>query len=239
MKKLLLLPILCCLLGCGGAKKEVRVALITLPHGYDQAFLPFLDSLEGIAWQEYPNPAAQELFRPENADKYDVLLFYDMCPDIPDDRKADLVNLVKGGKPVFILHHGMGTYNDWPEFSKIAGTTYIWSGPKTIDGKAFGYSSYREEVPMEITVADRSHYITEGLEGEFTITDEVYGNMWQSPDIHALWTTDNPESSPILLYTHRYGQGKVVGLVIGHGPGSFDNPNYKTAFNRALLWLAE
>lgn len=240
VKKLILLVLAAGALMAVACGKPVRVAVLTGPHGYEkESFVPFMNGLEGVTWKEYKNPEAQDLFKPENAGEYDVLMFYDMCPKISGERKADLVKLVRDGKPVFVLHHGLGTYNDWPEFYKIAGCIYIWSKPKRIDGKEYGYSSYREGVTIDITVADKEHFITKGNDERFSITDEVYGKMWQSPDIRPLWVTNHGESSRVLLYTHQYGKGRVAGMVPGHGKGSFGEKNYKNAFNRALLWLAQ
>lgn len=237
MKRIAILFLLLCLTQFGYAKDLVRVALVTGPHGYEkESFIPMMNSLKGISWKEYVNPEAQELFTPERSEEYDVLVFYDMCPDISDERKQQLMDLVSGGKPVLVLHHGMGTYNNWPEFACIAGSKYLLS-PQTIEGKEYGYSSYREGVDIPLKVK-KNHYITRGIK-DFSINDEVYGNMWQGNGINVLVSTEHPECSPAVLYTHHYGKGKIVGLTLAHGAGAFSSKPYVTLFNRALQWLAD
>ena len=228
------------MIGCFAFANPVRVALITGPHGYDkESFIPMMNSLKGVTWKEYKNPAAHELFTAQHADEYDVLMFYDMCPDsiITDAHKQDLMNLVSGGKSVMVVHHGMATYNNWPEFSRITGSKYFLN-PQILDGKEYGYSSYREGVNINVKVADKNHFITKGVKN-FKINDEVYGNMWQSPEIHTLLTTDNPECSPSILYTYNYGKGKIVGLTLAHGKGAFSNKNYVRVFLQSLFWLGD
>lgn len=219
-------------------KEPVRVALITGPHEYEKEnFIRMMNRLKGIVWKEYVNPEAQELFTPEQADNYDVLLFYDMCPDLSDKRKKELMTLVSGGKSVLVLHHGLGNYNNWPEFARMAGSKYLLN-PQIIAGQEYGCSTYRENTDINIRITDKRHFITQGVK-DFTINDEAYGHLWQDPGLHPLMTTDCPECSPNILYTHRYGKGKIVGLLLAHGQGAFDNKNYRRMFNRSLLWLGD
>lgn len=226
---------------CQTEKKNIKLAFIAgmNPQFNYELYAPVLDNFEGITWKAYTNEESQELFKPENKDEYDVIVFYDIClEEIPESTKQDIVNVISQGKPVMILHDGLLTYNTWPEFAKIAGMKYFMSA-QDVDGVPFGVSKYKHHQDIPIQVADKTHFITKGMDADFVINDEVYDKLYQSPDIHPLWTTTHPESCRDIMYTHSYGKGKVVGIVIGHGPEIFHNKNYQLAFQRGILWLTQ
>ncbi|MDR0537118.1 MAG: ThuA domain-containing protein [Tannerellaceae bacterium] len=208
------------------------------PRFNAELYAPLLDNFPGVTWSAYTNEESQELFRQGNKNKYDVIVFHDICLDeIPESTRQDIVKVISEGKPVLILHDGLLTYNKWPEFAKIAGMKYFMSRQE-IDGKEYNVSTYKHNQDIPVRVADKKHFITQGMDEEFTVHDEIYGNLWQSPDIHVLWTTSHPESTTDVMYTHRYGKGKVAGIVMGHGPDVFHDKNYRLAFQRSILWLA-
>lgn len=227
---------------CSTNKKDpIRLAFIAgmNPEFNYSLYAPVLEDFEGVTWQAYTNEESQELFKPENKDKYDVIVFYDIClEEIPESTKQHIVDAVSGGKPVFILHDGLLTYNTWPEFAKIAGMKYFMSR-QDVDGVEYGVSKYKHNQEIPITVADKKHFITQGMDEHFILNDEIYDRMWQSPDLHVLLTTNHPESCRDMMYTHQYGKGKVVGIVTGHGPDIYRDKNFKLAFQRAVLWLAQ
>ncbi|MDR1171163.1 MAG: ThuA domain-containing protein [Bacteroidales bacterium] len=240
MKNIFSLLLIGCVFACS-PKKEIRVALISgmNPEFNHELYDPLLNSVEGATWQVYNNAESQELFKPENSDQYDIIVFYDIClEEFPEPARQQLADAVRGGKSVLIHHDGLLTYNTWPEFAKIAGMKYFMS-EQDVDGVKYSVSKYRHNVDIPVKVADKDHFITKGMDETFVLHDEIYGRMWQSPDIHPLWTTDHPDSDPVVMYTHQYGKGKVVGIVPGHGPDMFKDQNYQTAFSRAVYWLAK
>ncbi|GHV55973.1 hypothetical protein FACS1894182_01570 [Bacteroidia bacterium] len=221
-------------------KQKIRLAFITgmNPQFNADLYAPVLNDFTDVAWKAYTNEESQELFKPSNRNQYDVIVFHDICLDtIPDVTKQNIAKVISAGKSVLILHDGLLTYNTWPEFAKIAGMKYFMSRQE-VDGKMHGVSTYKHKQEIPITVTDTKHFITQGMDEKFVLNDEIYGNMWHSPDIHVLWTTTHPESDKAVLYTHQYGKGKVAGIVAGHGPDIFKDKNYKLAFQRAILWLA-
>ncbi|MDR1154226.1 MAG: ThuA domain-containing protein [Bacteroidales bacterium] len=240
MKNIFFLLLIGCVFACS-PKKEIRVALISgmNPKFNHELYDPLLNSVEGATWQVYNNAESQELFKPENSDQYDIIMFYDIClEEFPDPARQRLADVVRGGKSVLIHHDGLLTYNTWPEFAKIAGMKYFMS-EQDVDGVKHPVSRYRHNVDIPVKVTDKDHFITKGMDETFVLHDEIYGRMWHSPDIHPLWTTGNPDSDPVVMYTHQYGKGKVVGIVPGHGPEMFKDQHYQTAFARAVYWLAK
>ncbi len=222
-------------------KEPIRLAFISgmNPQFNVELYAPVLNDFKEVSWKAYTNEESQELFKPENKDKYDVIVFYDIClEEIPETTKENIVKVVSGGKPVFVIHDGLLTYNTWPEFARIAGMKYFMSS-QLVEGVEHGVSTYKHEQEIPVTVVDKDHFITQGLDENVVLHDEIYNNVWQSPDIHVLWTTSHPGCTRDIMYTHQYGKGKVAGVVVGHGPGIFSDKNFKLAFQRTILWLAQ
>ena len=244
MKRLYpILTIVCLLIliGCNSKKEPIRLAFISgMNPVFDTAlYAPLLNDFEEVVWKDYTTEQSLELFKPENKDQYDVIVFYAIClEEIPESAKENIAKVIREGKPAFILHDGLLTYNTWPEFAKIAGMKYFMSA-QDVDGVAFGVSKYKHKQDIPITVVDKNHFITQGMDEQFVLHDEIYDALWQSPDLHILWTTSHPESTRDVMYTHSYGKGKVAGIVMGHGPDMFHDKNFKMAFRRSVLWLAQ
>jgi type 1 glutamine amidotransferase len=116
---------------------------------------------------------------------------------------------------------------------------YYMSEQTAVDGKTYHTSKYKHQQEIPVTVVDKEHFITQGMDENFVLHDEIYNDLYQASDIHVLWTTSHPESTRDVMYTHQYGKGKVVGIVMGHGPDIFKDKNYKLAFQRSILWLAQ
>jgi type 1 glutamine amidotransferase len=228
------------LTSCKNKEDNIRLAFISgmNPDFNYELYAPLLTS-EHISWKAYTNEESQELFKPEHSGDYDVIVFYDICLDeFPEASRQDLVKVVSEGKPVFILHDGLLTYNTWPEFAKIAGMKYFMS-TQDVDGVTYKVSFYKHKQEIPITVADKKHFITQGMDESFVLNDEIYNRLWKAPGIHPLWTTTHPESEKVVMYTHSYGKAKVVGIVTGHGPDIFNDKNFKLAFERSIRWLTK
>jgi type 1 glutamine amidotransferase len=243
MKKIIVLLIAGCFIfsGCNNKNAPVRLAFILGMHPvFDTAlYAPVLNDFEGVTWQAYTHEESQELFKQENKDQYDVIVFYSIClEELPETMKQDIIQVVGEGKPVFILHDGLLTYNTWPEFAEIAGMKYFMS-EQTVNGAVFGVSKYKHQQDIPITVADKDHFITQGMDETFVLHDEIYNDLWQAPSIHVLWTTTHPECTRNMMYTHTYGKAKVAGIVMGHGPDIFFDKNFRLAFQRTIRWLAQ
>ncbi len=244
MKKLcvcLLAVVAMALSSCQPKEQTIRLAFIAgmNPVFNYEMYEPMLSAMSNVTWKAYTNEESQELFKPEHAGDYDVIVFFDICLDeFPEASRNDLVKVVSEGKPVFILHDGLLTYNEWPEFAHIAGMKYFMSAQET-DGALFGVSSYKHNQDLPIKVVDKNHFITKEMPETFAFKDEIYGKLWKSPDLHPLWVTDHPDSEPVVMYTHTYGKAKVVGIVTGHGPDIFKDKNFQMAFDRSMRWLIQ
>jgi type 1 glutamine amidotransferase len=94
-----------------------------------------------------------------------------------------------------------------------------------------------------VKFSNPSHPITRGLQ-PFRIGDELYHNLRTEPGIEVLATAyDVPKRGGMgkdepLLWTLRYGAGRVFYTALGHDLGSLQEPAFGQTFTRAAEWAA-
>jgi len=219
--------------------EPVRVLLVTGGHGFDrEPFYKFLGSLSGIVFSEVTHPNAMVMFRPENRALFDVALFYDMPRTISEQEKKDFTDCLNEGKGVVVWHHAYCSYQDWDEYQNIIGGRYHerpWVDSNGVQRLA---SSYKYNVKIRVNVADINHPITKGIE-DFDIIDETYANGSVNPDVHILLTTEEPSSTPALAWTNKYGNSKVVTILLGHDNQAWSNPSFAKLMTQAIMWASQ
>ncbi len=219
------------------SQPKIRVLLTFGGHGFDQEpFFAMFDKMQNIEVTKAPMPQSAELLKPALAEKFDVIVMYDMVGQISAEQQAGFVALLKSGIGVVSLHHNMGAHRNWDEFTKIIGGKYIFA-PCEIDGKQYAKSTYSHGEDMKVTVADKKHPITRGLKN-FEIHDETYGGYYTAKNVRVLLTTDHPKNDPKLAWVHEYGKSRIFYLMLGHDAKAWANPNFPELLARGIRWTA-
>ena len=88
----------------------VRVLLITGGHGFQQEpFFQVFDQDRGLKVTRAQFPEAAGMLVPESAERFDVLVFYDMwAQGISPEQQQGLLKLLDRGVGVVALHHTLG-----------------------------------------------------------------------------------------------------------------------------------
>ena len=162
-----------------------EVLLVTKGHPFErEPFFSVFDDMEGVGWTHVEQPAAQALFNPEEAARFDAFVCYDMPgirfdPDNgpvfaePSDRfKRHFQSLIDTGFGFVFLHHAIAGWPAWPEFAEIIGGRFLYL-PGELRGEARQDSGYRHGVTHEVSVV-AEHPVTQGVPPTFSITDELY-----------------------------------------------------------------
>lgn len=215
----------------------VRILVITGGHGYKEPeFNQMLASLgSDIEYRIEELPAAYEMFRPENRDKYDVLVFYHMWQTISDEQAHDFSECIREGKPVVALHHSICAFDDWPEYWNIIGGKYFHK-VTTFKGKEYQPCSYIHDLHFNVRIADTKHPVTKGV-ADFSIFDETYKGYYVEEGVTPLLLTDEPSSTPLIGWTKKYGKAKIVVLQSGHDAPTFADSNFRTLLRQAIKWV--
>ena len=147
--------------------------------------------------------------------------------DLSASGRAALAGYVRSGGAVLGLHTASICFDGWAEWAKILGASWTWS-----------QSYHAPAGEVEVECLESVDPITSGIP-HFRVFDEVYRNLEISSDcrplLHARMRGE-PEYQPI-LWSHRYGAGRVVYDALGHGPESIGDETHLEILCRAARWL--
>ncbi len=208
----------------------VRGLLITGGHDHDAAFYSLFDGYPDI--ESLPVMTSADAFKNDLRNKYDVVIMYDFSRDLADAGKQNLRDFVEHGGGVVVLHHALLDYQKWTWW-----TEEVVGGRYRLQREGASPSSSVKNDQQIFATPQGEHPITAGIL-PFHITDEAYKNLWMSPRIRPLLTTDNPTSDMNLAWIGPGEKFRVVAIQLGHGRTAFGNPSYRKLVHNAILWAA-
>jgi type 1 glutamine amidotransferase len=157
---------------------------------------------------------------------------YDFTRDLDEAGRKNLRDFVEAGGGVVVLHHALLDYQTWPWWSEE-----VVGGRYRLQREGGNPSSgVKNDQQIDATPAG-SHPVLEGV-GPFRVQDETYKNMYFSPKVCPLLTTDNPASDVNLAWIGPCATARVVAIQLGHGPSAFAHPSYRTLVHNAVRWAA-
>jgi type 1 glutamine amidotransferase len=239
MRIILLLGLLVCTVfnSCRSGDEKVHVLVVTGGHEYNKEGFERLLNVLPITYECVEHPNAHVMLKPDVIAKYDVVLLYDMPSKISEETQSDFIAMLEKGKGLVVLHHALGSYQRWEEYTNIAGGKYHfnnWSKDDSIHPP----SGYIHDVTFQVKVADRNHPVTKGV-SDFKITDETYSKMEVLPSVHPLLVTDEPSSCPLIAWTNDYRKARVATLLLGHDEKAWEHPSFQKILAQAILWTAK
>jgi type 1 glutamine amidotransferase len=214
----------------GPAAKAIKGLLITGGHDHEAAFYMLFNDHKDIDW--LPVDTAANAFKKDIRGKYDVIIMYDFTRDLDDTCKKNLRDFVESGKGVVVLHHALLNYQTWKWWSEdVVGGRYRLQ--REGDRPS---SSVKNDQQIYVSPAG-SHPVLKGI-GPFHITDEAYKNLYMSPRIKPLLTTDNPTSDTNLAWIGPCETSRVIAIQLGHGHSAFGHPAYRALVHNAVVWAS-
>jgi type 1 glutamine amidotransferase len=212
--------------------KTTEILIVTGGHDFDrESFFKIFDSFEGIHYTEIRQPEANHQLGTIDPKTFDVVVFYDMPKTIDQTGKDNYFKLLKLGKGLVFLHHALASYQDWEEYKTIVGGKYHEerNSPQS--------STYQHDITFLVSIENLKHAVTEGI-SDFEILDEVYGNTEVLPKVTTLLTTNHPQSSKVIGWTHLVQRSRVVYLQPGHDKNSYSNPSFQKLVKQAIAYAA-
>jgi hypothetical protein len=144
-------------------------------------------------------------------------------------------------RPVFRLHRVLGQMRHHPALPQPGDKTRRILGgrasskEKVVPGPS-PTSTYKHGQRFHVHIADASNPVTNGLH-DFDIEDETYNHYWIDPKVHVLLTTDDATSERVIAWSHKYKRSRIVYIELGHGPSAYENMNYRTLVQQAIVWV--
>lgn len=217
--------------------RPIRALLTYGGHAFqEKEFYAMLDALPGIRYDKAQMPNDAHLLRPGLEEKYDVLVMYDMSPDITPEQRQAFLALLEEGIGLVSLHHNLGAHRNWAQWKDVIGGKYNFV-EETIGGRSYGPSSVAHDQKFTVRIADPEHPITKGLT-DFEIIDEVYKNYYFDPAVRLLLVTDDPKNNRSVAWLHQYKNSRVFYLQLGHDNKTWSHPSYPKLLERGIRWAA-
>lgn len=163
--------------------------------------------------------------------QYDVLILnfgFWQAPLPTPEAQAGLLNYVKSGKGLLSVHFSCSSYQEWDEYHELLGRW--WK-------RGVGGHGPRGQFRVKIDAID--HPITKGI-GDFEADDELYAKLTGDAEIEVLASAFSEWSGKVepLVFTKKYGEGRVVQSLLGHDVKARSNPAYQTILVRSAEWAA-
>jgi uncharacterized protein len=165
------------------------------------------------------------------AAQFDVILLHFMNWEQPAPgirARENLWRLVEQGQGLMLVHFACGAWQDWPEFSMLAGRA--WDP---------NLRAHDPRGPFTVDIIDPDHPITRDLTA-FETDDELYTCLAGDRPIHVIATAkskvDGLDYPMAFIFSH--GQGRVFHTVLGHDLKAVTNSTVPELFRRGCAWTA-
>lgn len=197
-------------------------------------------------------------FKPNFA-AYDVVVSNYQGDAWPEETKKAFVEYVRGGGGVVIYHFACAAFPDWKEYNEMiglggwggrdekSGPMLHWRDGKIVrDMTPHRAGGHGPQQPFQLVVRQPNHPITKGLPIRFMhVKDELYGWLrGPAKRLTVLATAFAPkekggsgEHEP-LLFTVRYGKGRVFFNALGHAAEHLKSVAFIATYQRGAEWAA-
>jgi hypothetical protein len=103
----------------------IRVLVVTGGHPFDRSFFELFAGRPGIRFEHREHRTkTSDAYSNRIAEAFDVVVLYDMMQQIDEPQRKNFLELFQKGRGLIVLHHALGSYQDWPLFEEIIGGRY-------------------------------------------------------------------------------------------------------------------
>jgi type 1 glutamine amidotransferase len=197
-------------------------------------------------------------FRPDFA-RYDVIVSNYNGKDWPQETQDAFVKYMNNGGGLVIFHAADNAFPNWPEWNEMIALGG-WGGRDEKSGPMVRYrdgkvvldnspgrgGSHGPQHEFQVTTRDRFHPIMAGLPQKWMhAKDELYSTLRGPAKNMTLLATayadpkqkGTGENEP-MLFTVRYGKGRVFHTALGHAPEQMRCVGFIVTYQRGTEWAA-
>jgi uncharacterized protein len=164
---------------------------------------------------------------PRRLRREDGVIFANTSGELPLPNRSALKRFVRDGGALIGTHSASDTFHSWPAFETLLGAEFARHGALQAG---------------RLIVEDRNSF-TRGLPSSFRLTDEFYEFASPVPRGTRVLVRLDPDSVPDemgsdlpLIWTRRYGRGRVFYDALGHPPESWHDPVNSRILARGVAW---
>jgi len=178
----------------------------------------------------------------------------------PEETQAAFEAWIKAGGGLVVIHAADNSFPSWPAWNEMIGLGG-WGGRTEKDGPwvytneqgdlirdaaAGRGGSHGQQHEFSVVVRDRTHPITQGLPAEWMhAKDELYDRL-RGPALNmqllaTAWSdpgTGGSNRHEPMMFTVRYGKGRVFHTPMGHGDYSQECVGFITVLLRGAEWAS-
>jgi uncharacterized protein len=216
-----------------------RALILTGVNNHDwKATTPHLEAVlvkGGFDVDVSDDPDAPILSDPAKLGSYQALVLnLNRGPRWKAEREANLLNFVRRGGGLVVVHAADNAFPGWDEYDKLVGGTWRSKGTSFPDRGTF-HPAYGD---FEVKVVDPDHPITKGIGPSFSTRDEMYTNLKLHDNIHVLAQGEYQGKPQPLLFVSSYGEGRMFQTALGHDLDAMKNPQFIETLVRGTRWAA-
>jgi type 1 glutamine amidotransferase len=256
--------IVVCLGTLSSAADPIKVLIVDGQNNHDwRATTPLLKkALEeaGLFKVDVATSPPQDTtgFKPDFA-AYQVVLSNYNGADWPADTQQALVDFVRGGGGLAIVHAADNSFPNWKEYNEMiglggwGGRNEKWGpyvrfrdGQFVRDTQAGGGGSHGSQHDFQVVIRDANHPVTAGMPPAWMhASDELYDRLrGPAENMKVLATAfadknqgGDGEHNPMIMVLD-YGKGRVFHTPMGHSPHSMQCVGFITTLQRGAEWAA-
>ncbi|MEQ2009012.1 MAG: ThuA domain-containing protein [Limisphaerales bacterium] len=234
----------------GGCCHDYGMQPIILKEGLEARAHIEVDYVVSVDAEQKPDRTTKAKFakyeKPDWAKGYDVIIHDECSSDVKDlGYVNNILAAHKAGVPAVNLHCAMHSYRVGQFRDPVlpGSSDSLWFDLLGIQSTGHG-----PQVPIQVTIVDKSHAITKPLAAWTTVNEELYNNIKIFPTAIPLMKGrqvikqkdgTEKEVESVVTWGNLYGKTRVFSSTLGHNNATVGDPRYLDMVTRGLLWSCD
>ncbi len=201
----------------------LRVLVVTGGHDYDPSFESLFEGWTDLSVVVDPHPKA---YNRDLVKRFDVIVLYDMIPDITEQQKKNLTAYLESGKGLVVMHHALCSFDGQDWWRQVTGGHYPQKG-----------GSYQHDRDLTAKRV-KDHPVVAGIPASWAVHDETYKGLKFADGNNVLVSTDDTTADGPLVWISAWAKARVVSIQPGHNRESHYDPIFRRLVHNAINWSA-